>query len=528
MPVCPECGDEVALGEHTCGACGADIRPGRPLRLYLVSVAALAAIVIAAALLHSLLQTQIVRSPADFIPTSARAVIDLDVRPGSPAMLRIESTWRESDAEILAGRAVELAQWALDWTGLQLDLSENASSWFGGEVLVASIAPSPVRALTPRSFVLVARATDLRRARRDLDQSIAELAREGGWQRSVLRANGHSIVVSGHPDDRSEIAYAALDGCVLLSASEELVQLCIQTAETPSQRLSESAEFKEATRSLPADAFLWCYASAPDLLDTARTLLPQLRHGWLGLAKAFLGGPTRFRGGLTPGGSGTPPGSIALALTPESDGLRLHANYWAGPGKAPSALSAEGAKLLDLVPRGAVAFALARGIPDLVSSFVPPPKRRALLPFLFWDPMGFLLQEGNLPEAVLVAVLPKDGDARELAVVAALSGPGAAETVQRLQQLTPQAKMAAVQDAQVFATDAEALRQLQQAAADEAARLDIRTQPDVRLQAWARPGELWPALGKIGDAGFQVRDNATGAQMDLAVKAEPRHLLGGR
>lgn len=531
MPVCPECGEGVALGENTCGACGADVPPARPRRLYLMSAAALAAIVIAAAILHSFLETRILRSPTDFLPASTYAAIDLDVRPGSPAMLRIESAWQESDAEILAGRAVELAQWALDWTGLQLDLNEDASSWFGGEVLAASIAPSRLRTLTPRSVVLIVRATDLRRARRDLDQSVAELARESKWERSVLRANGHAIVVWGLPNDESEIAYAALDGCILLSASEDLVQLCIETAENPSQTLTESAEFKEATRSLPSDAFLWCYASTPDLIRTARTLLPELRRGWLGLARAFLGQSVSPRVVMDPDGSATPPGSIALALTPESDGLRLHANYWAGPGKAPSALSPESAKLLDLVPRGAVAFALVRGLPDLVSPFLPNPdrlpKRRAFLPFLFWDPMGFLLQEGDLPEAVLVTVLPKDGKAREVAIATALSGPDAAKTAQRLQQLMPQVKTAIVQDAQIFATDAEALRQLQEAAGDEDARLDISTQPDVRLQAWARPGEVWPALGNIGDAGFQVRDNATGAQMELSVKAEPRHLLGG-
>ena len=532
MPVCPECGEEVALGEHTCGACGADVPPTRHRRLYLVSAAALAAIVVVAALLHSFLETRIVRSPTEFLPASTHAVIDLDVRPGSPAMLRIESAWQESDAEILAGRAVELAQWVFDWTGLQIDLSEDTSSWFGGEVLVASIAPSRLQTLTPRSVVLIARATDLRRARRDLDQSVAELAREGGWGRSVLRAKGHTIVLWGHPNDRSEIAYAALDGCVLLSASEDLVQLCIETAEGSSQRLTESAEFKEATRSLPADAFLWCYASAPDLIHTARTLLPELRRGWLGVARAFLGQSASPRGEMDAGGAGTSPGSVALALTPEGDGLRLHANYWAGPGKAPASLSPESAKLLDLVPRGAVAFALVRGLPDLVSPLLVKsdrlPKHRAFLPFLFWDPMGFLLREGDLPEAVLVTVLPKDGEAGQVAIAAALSGPAAAETARRLQHLMPQAKTGVVQDAQVFATDTEALRQIQEAAADEAARLDISTQSDVRLQAWARPGEVWPALGKIGDAGFQVRDNATGAQIELSVKAEPRHLLGGR
>lgn len=532
MPVCPQCGEEVALGESTCGACGAEVLPTKRRRAYIVSAAALALIVIVAAILHSLLETRVVRSPAEFLPASTCAVIDLDVRPGSPAMLRIESAWQESDAEVLAGRAVELAQWAFDWTGLQLDFSKDASGWFGGEVLIASIAPSRLRTLTPRSVVLIARATDLRRASRDLDGSVAELAREADWQRSVLRAKGHTIVLWGHPNDRSEIAYAAVDGCVILSASEELVELCIETAADPSQLLTESAEFKESTRSLPPDAFLWCYASTPDLVRTARALLPELRRGWLAVARAFLRQSSSSRVQTDPGGSTIPPGSLALALTPESDGLRLHANYWAGPDKTPSALSPETIRLLDLVPRGAVAFALVRGLPDLVSPLLPKPerspRRRAFLPFLFWDPVGFLLREGDLPEAVLVTVLPKDGEAREVAIATALSATDAPETARRIQRLMPQVKTAIVGDAQVFATDAEVLHQLEEAAEDETARLDISTYPDVRLQAWARPGEVWPALGKIGDAGFQVRDNATGAQMELSVKAEPRDLLGGR
>ena len=531
MRVCPQCGEAVTPGERTCGLCGAEIPAGRPLRLYLASAASLAALLIAAALLHSYLETRTIRPPTDFLPNSAVAVIGLDLRPGGPAKLLLETTWDQSDTEILADRAVELAQRGLDWTGLQLDLAENASDWFGGEALVASVKHSSTRALSPKSLVLIARATDPRRARSDLDRSVAELAREAGWERSVRRADGHTIVVWGQPNERSEIAYAALDGCVLLAASEELVELCLETAQAPSRSLIQSEEFKETVRLLPPDAFLWCYASAPDLLHAARTLLPELRRGWLGLAKAYLWTAARPPSEGPSGGTRTATGSVAFALTPEGDGLRLHANYWRGPTKATPASTPDSAKLLDLVPRDAAAFALVRGFPALVSSFLPSPdrtpRRRAFVPFGLWDPLGFLLQEENLPESILLTVLPRDDDAHPVAIAAALSGTGAAETARRLHQLLPKAVGEEIEGVQVFAADAEGLRQFQQAAHDEAARLDILTRPDVRLQAWARPGELWPALDKIGDLGFTVRENATGAQADLHLKAEPRYLLGG-
>ncbi len=224
-------------------------------------------------------------------------------------------------------------------------------------------------------------------------------------------------------------------------------------------------------------------------------------------------------------------GSIAFALTPEPDGLRLHANYWRGPSKETPSLRPESAELLHLVPREAAAFALVRGFPDVVSSLVPQSGRaskgRALLPFVFWNPLGSLLREENLPEAVLVALLPREGTSHKLALAGALSGPGAAETIRRLRRLLPEAEAAEIEGIQVFATDAQGLRQFQEAAQHSSARLEIQTQPEVRLQAWARPGQLWPALDNIGDLGFTVWESAAGGQLELYLKAEPRDLLGG-
>lgn len=530
MPTCPQCGEHVAFGEQICGACGGEVPTTSRRRVYLGSAGALAAIVIAAALLHSFLQTRVLRSPTDFLPPSTHVAIGLDLRPESPAMKRIELAWPASDAKALAGRATELAQKAVDWSGIQLDLGTDASNWFGGEVVVASVTPSRLRALAPRSAVVIARVTDLRRARHDLDESVAEMAREGGWERSAVRAEGHTIVAWGHPDGRSEIAYATLDGCALVSASEDVVRRCIESAMDSEKSLTETADFVETTRPLPSDAFLWCYAAAPDLIGAARTILPQLGHGWLGLARAFLRLPAASDAETGLGDAAGFPGGVALALTPESDGVRLHANYWAGKERELSALSPESAELLDLVPREAVAFALVRGIPELVAPLLPNPNHPEGAADVFvsqWYPWVLRLTEGSLPEALLVTALPKDGKAGEVSLVTAFTGPDSEGTARRLKMLMPRAETAVVSDAQVFAWDAKALKRIETASQDEAARLGISTQSDVSLQGWARPGELWPRLEKLGDVGFQVRSQAQGAQIELSVKAEPRYLLGG-
>lgn len=233
-----------------------------------------------------------------------------------------------------------------------------------------------------------------------------------------------------------------------------------------------------------------------------------------------------------PDGSTASGGSVALAVTPESDGVRLHANYWAGKEVSPSTSSPHSTQLLDLVPGDAVAFAVLRGLPRLVSPLVgdsgpPSGGRDVFVPFIFRYPMSFLLDDGSIPEAVLITILPSKSDERDFVAAAAFAGLDTDETIGRIQKFVPQIATATINEAQVFAANAEALDRIRAAAEDEAARLETRALPDVRLQAWGRPGELWPRLERFGDVGFQVRDKATGAQMELSVKAEPRYLLGG-
>ncbi len=531
MRTCPECGETVPHPAGSCGACGADLRRGRPLRGYLASALALVAIIAAAALLHSYLQKRVIRPPADFLPSSASAVISLDVRRDSAAGRALQTSWPADDRRILAERATELAQRIIDWTALPLDVREEAARWFDGELLAASIGEPEGRAFGPRSFVLIARVTDGRRARGDLDSSAADLAREVGWERSVLRSDGRAIVVWGEPDRRSEISYAAQDGCLIVSANSELVDLCLRTAAEPERRLSAKREFAQTCGSLPDEAFLWCYARAPELVQTVRSFLPALRHGWMGLARAYLGrrGPPWTSD--TTARSLSSLGHIGLAVTPETNGVRVHANYWREPRGQIAGPAPDLARLGDLIPRDAAAFVLVRGLPSLLSSLLPARssarEQRARRPGLLEDDLRALLAAEHIPETLLVMLLPRANEDRPQVVAAAFAGPGAEETARRLGETIPRAAVGEIKGAHVLATDREGLGEVERAARDRGSRLDVRIDPHARLQAWAQPAQVSPALDRLDEIDLSARDNASGGRGNLYVKAEPRYLLGG-
>jgi hypothetical protein len=527
MRTCPRCGEEVASGAETCGACGAALPPSWRLRPYLISAASLVAIIIAAALLHSLLQSKVVHSPLEFLPGSTRAVVDLDLRPRGPSVQLLQHTWSASDRKELAVRAYDLAQRMVDWSGLQLDVRKDASQWFGGEVLVASIGAPQARSFTPRSAVLVARVTSLRHARGDLDRSVKELAREGSWQRRTLRSDGRAITVWGKPDGRSEIAYAAVDGCLLVSTSSELVDLCLKTLRTPSEGLSETSSFRASRRGIPNDAFVWCYLSAADLLHASREVAPYVTQGWMGLARRYL---ALRNAASVPRTTPSDGGAIAAAVTPEKDGLRVRASYLrAGKGQAGPA-SNEGVELLQLVPREAAAFGFVRDLPDLLGVFYPADRRggrQRHAPSIYWGPLRLVVQPESLPKSVLVALLPRQGTSRP-ALAAALMGGGAEQTSAWLLQMMPSAKAAEVARARLLAGDEQGLTQLRNAAGDPASRLRLGISDEVVLQAWARPGALSPSFTRVEELSFILLRNPTGADAQISIKAEPRYLLGGR
>lgn len=489
-----------------------------------MSTATLAAIIVAAILLHSYLERRVVRSPLEFVPESARAMVVLDLRPDSAAGRRLARTWPAEDRKALGARACDLAQRMVDWTGLRLDVRKDAGQWFGGELLVASIGGPEARSLTPRSFVLVARVRDLGRARGDLHRAVEEIAREGGWERRAVRTGGRTITVWGAAGGASEIAYAAVDGCLVVSASQEVVDLCLRTAGDAAGRLIGTARFQAVRARLPSDALAWGYLGAGDLVQAARELLPSLRYGWAGLVRHYLAS----RGAQqVPRSVAAEGDSIAVAIRPEREGLSLQASYRGARGKVAQPPPAQTAPLPELVPREAAAFALLRDLPELVNVLGGKEQpagrgRRAARR----GPLALLLRPELLPESLLVTVLPRQGGAGP-AVAAAFAGGNSEQTRDTLLKLAPKLKAAEVSGVQVVASDDETLKRMQAAAKLAAERLEVESGADVAVQVWARPGALSPELARVQQVSLTIRRGAGGADMEMSVKAEPRHLLGG-
>jgi hypothetical protein len=497
---------------------------GRPLRAYLISGLALAVVIAAAALLQSLLGRRATRSPTDFLPTSASVSVNLDVRPEASSLLR----WPAEDRRILAERAVQLAQRMVDGTGLQLDLEERASRWFGGQLVVASFAGPHALLLAPRSFAVIARVTDTRRAGSDVDKAVSELAAEAGWERSILRSDGQAVVVWGEPERRSELAYAAIDGCLIVSANSDLVELCLEAAGDAGQRLVDTAEFGDVFRPLPDDSFLWCYATTADLLPAARSLVSVLSEGWVGFVRSYFGHRSRPAERGQRGVEAEVPGRLAIAITAETDGLRVHANYWREPRREVSSRGTEASEIVYFAPPEAAALLLLHRLPDLASLLLPesssssaPWGVRRSYPMRV---LRSLLAGERVPDSVLLTLVPREDGGRGHALAGAFAGAGSAQAAERVAKLLPDGKSVDLDGSALFASGDEGLRRLQQAAKLPKKRYEIDA--DVRAFAWARPADVWPAVGWLGEASFTVRDNASGGQAELYLRGEPRHFLG--
>jgi hypothetical protein len=89
-------------------------------------------------------------------------------------------------------------------------------------------------------------------------------------------------------------------------------------------------------------------------------------------------------------------------------------------------------------------------------------------------------------------------------------------------------KTAELSGAHVIATDDESLKRIQAAAKLPGERLQVEGGTDVAMQVWAKPAALSPELARVEEIGLTVRRGASGADMEVSVKAEPRYLLGGR
>jgi len=536
MRICPECGQELTGEAEACEHCGARLSSRGSTRRYIASLAALLAIIVVAALAHSFLRSNIVRPPTDFLPASTHLAIGLDLRPGSPAMSRMGTSWSQSEIHHLGVRATDLAQELVDLTGIQLDLERDASRWFGGELVVASLPGADARTLRPRSFVLIARATNCRRARASLDKAVAPFAREAGWRRSVVRSGRYALTLWGAPDARTALAYITQDGCVVISANDVAVERCLAAAEDPSQTLTESEDFVGAISPLPSDYFLWCYASTPHLLFTARDLLPALSEGWPAFIKRYRDAaiPARAPEWRKERPHAAASATLALTFKPETTGVRLRARYRRGSRRErPSPPHFQ--RLLQLVPREALAYALVHDPARWSNAFqlaleCSPPRRTtdAGMGFLrvFLSPMAALLNRDLLPDDALVILLPRERHAGKPALVVALPAAPSARKAPQLPAFPPLPATATIHDTLVYGSDREAIRQCRRAAEDPAQRIDHEITSNAGLQAWARPAELLHEIDWIEELHVELSEGAVGAEADCYLTADPARLLG--
>ena len=538
MPTCPTCGREHTASVDLCEACGARLAPRRRRRGYLLSILLLAVIVAVALLSHLLFQSHFVRPPSDFLPTSTLLAVGADLRPNSPAVFHLRQTWSRSDADRLSERAIDAAQELVSWTGLQLDLREDASAWFGREIVAAALGdPDGTTGGLP-TFVLIARVTNMRRARASLDRSVRPLAREAGWTRSVIRQHGRSIIVWGKPSEEAALAYALHEGCLLIASSDTVIDRCLTAARDPSERLTSTEPFAAACGPVLADSLVWCYGSVPHLHQQLYDALPRLRSGWLSLFRYYrrgAGGRPALRT-ATPGSRQLGIGVFAAALIPESDGIRLRASYYRGEPREATPPE-EWSLLAELLPSETVAYAFLheplRWLALLDFLTLPRlPQRGPALPAV---PARTLLQLAlgwlglkELPPDALLALIPGDPDKPRPALVVAIPHPQPPDAAPPRASLLPlPISKEQIGDRLVVATDHTALEQCRRAARDPGHRLPLDLEPGARLQAWADPARILSSVPGVGELRIEVRDNLQGAEGELLLQVEPRALLGG-
>ena len=536
MRICPNCGRENTGSTELCEACTTHVSSRRKHRNYLVSILALAALILVALFTHLYFQSHFVRPPSDFLPSSTIFAVGTDLRPAGAAARRLRETWPQSDIDHLSRRATQIAQEFVYWTGLQLDLEHEASAWLGREIIVAALARADRSSGVPPTFMLIARVTNPRRARTSLDRAVEPIARAGGWARSVIRHNECSIILWSKPSQGPTLAYAIHEGCLLVAPDDSFIQQCLAAAADPTQRLTSTREFAGALSALPPDSLIWCYGSVPPLQRHLYEALPHLRKGWFDLLQYYRRGmplapPLR---GPTPSPAQAGSGVFSLALTPEPNGIRVTGSHRRTETRE-SGPPPEWSALAEFLPREAIAYAFIheplRWL-ALVDSFLPRPRPhersphrasrvRALLPLV----MASLGIEETPPDMLLV-LLPRDEQQRP-ALLVALPNPEPEAAPRRIPSPMFPLVKDQIGEILIVATDQEALTQCRRAAADPDNLLAPDLDPSAQLQAWARPAQISPALASLEELQLDLRDNLEGGQGELALRVSPRDLLGG-
>lgn len=505
---------------------------GRPIGRYVIAALGLIAIMVVAALVHNLLRPRVERPPAEFLPSSTRAAVAIDLRPDGPAMRTMKQVWSKSDMEHLARRATDLSQEMVEWTGLKLDVRKDASPWFGGEVVVGTFAGEDTPAFAPRAMVMIARVTSMRQARNALDRAVKPMAKELEWRRLIARRAGSDVIVWRDPMDQAKMAYATRDGCAIASPSLDAVETCLLAARNPKGRLIAGDAFRRSFARLPGDTVMWMYLDVGQAAQVARRIVTGLQRGWFQVLRQF------SRGSLleTEDGEQKDAGSLAIAAAPVKDGLRLKAVYaWAkAAAEKPGGRNRLG-ELASLLPKTTVAYALAHRAQRLMPAGSRQDGERegrppSMFPFAFLGPMA---GARSLPENLLVvAVARPDGEqtgvARDRAIVVA--APTEEMTLPArlfLAALLRKSVSADIGEFSVLATDEETLDQCRRALEQKGERLPGSHGSGRELEMWAQPSRVSGTMGGIAEMDLTAWESDGGGEGEMVIKAAPGKLLGG-
>jgi hypothetical protein len=503
------------------------------------SAIALVAVVVGVVVVHSLLYPRINRGPAEFLPATTRVAVVADLSPGSASVGRMREVWPAADIAHLTERATDLSQELTDWTGLKLDLSKDAALWFGGELAAAAVGEAG-QPLGPRSLVLITRVTSLRRARVSLDRAVAPMARDLHWQKSVLKRDYGPITVWGAAPGKEEVAYATVDGCLLLSPGSAAIDECVLAARGLKPRLGASQAFQKSTQGLAGESLLWCYLDLASVSRGTRYLLPAITRGWSGVLREHLRSGLGIERVPEPAGAGS---ALAFGVIPEAGGIRLRGTYWRASASSTAPASAHLERLATLLPRECVAYALVhepaggwlpllglsqpagRVFPRLPADSSGRRGERAK-PSLLAGPQIPWLALAVMPRDLLVALIgPPRGEGPAVVLAAPskqIVGPFRAFA----SSLIPGSVSAEIGDITVFASRQQALRACEAAAKDGARRLSPPRGVGCSFELWAEPSVLSRELAHFSEVQLRGSETAGGGEGELSLKAEPRHLLG--
>jgi hypothetical protein len=508
-------------------------------RRFVLPAIALVAVALVGVVISLLVRRETGRDPIEFLPAQAAAAVDFDSRVSAPAAVRLAKTWSAADVRRLSERATEVAQKVVDWSGFDLDIKKDVLPWYGGEVVVASLAQKEMRPLSPDTLVLVARTKSMRGARASLEKAVRSFAREAEWRRRVESREGETVVFWVDRPGRDQIAYAVKDNCLVVSRHPALVGECLRAAKQPSRQLGQAPRFRTTAGKMDEEGGAWAYFDVAATARAGKLLAPvATTANWVGVVRDYLRRHDR-ESATTAAADDEDLGVIAVGVTPEPKGVRLRGVYrGAGDGAVRPVTPA---RVVQFAPREAAAYLFLRNpgerwlrmmAPDPFGSAAPESgpsaagslaqtvMSRLLPPPTAW--LGFT----RAPTEVLVVVLPRGHGSRPALAVVAPEDQVATPPRGILAALSRQTTSAVVGDLEIVGTDAQAVKACEAAMKSPRARLSPAPAEGARFDAWVKPAALSHRFGQITEIRVQGREVEGGGEGELSIIAPPRYLLG--